>query len=228
MSKKARKKKTKGAGSDDWFIIIEVGFFIIGVAGICIKYFWCFAVAAVLVMIALSSVAILLYSLFWIGEVIVANIYCDDRPPYRIFSYIVRVWSKVWQCFVSLVANILGGILGLFSSKPVARMSGVEFERYVGKKLREHGFTDVDYTPVSGDFGVDILAERNGRLYAFQCKRFSGSVGVKAVQEVNTGKAHYNADYAIVVTNSRYTPSAQELAQDSGVYLWNLETLDRL
>jgi hypothetical protein len=42
-------------------------------------------------------------------------------------------------------------------------MSGVEFETWVVKVLKENGFDDVRGTPATGDQGVDIIAKRNGR-----------------------------------------------------------------
>lgn len=110
----------------------------------------------------------------------------------------------------------------------VATMDGVEFEQYVADRLAENGYHDICFTPASGDYGVDILAKKNGRRYAFQCKRYMTPVGVKAVQEVYSGCHKYGAEEAVVVTNSTYTPRARTLAHDLGVSLWDLETFDAI
>ena len=47
---------------------------------------------------------------------------------------------------------------------------------------------------------------------AVQVKKYTGRVGVAAVQEVYAAKTYYNAAYAIVVTNSYFTKQARELA----------------
>ncbi len=57
-------------------------------------------------------------------------------------------------------------------------MEGHEFERYCAELLEENGFQEVEVTKGSGDYGVDILAEKDGITYAIQCKRYTGPVGV--------------------------------------------------
>ena len=104
-------------------------------------------------------------------------------------------------------------------------MSGVDFERYVAELLEDNGFENVSCTKASGDYGVDIVAERYDDVYAFQCKRYHGNLGVKSVQEVYSGAKMYHAEYAIVVTNSYFTPNAVKLARELGVELWDRDKL---
>ena len=63
------------------------------------------------------------------------------------------------------------------------KLDGPEFEAYVALVLKDNGFRHVELTKGSGDQGADILAERNGRSYAIQCKNYEGAVGNFAVQE---------------------------------------------
>ena len=56
-------------------------------------------------------------------------------------------------------------------------MEGREFEQYCVDLLREHDFLEVEVTKGSGDYGVDILAQKDGVSYAIQCKRYDGPVG---------------------------------------------------
>ena len=67
------------------------------------------------------------------------------------------------------------------------QMAGVQFERWCGSLLKCYGFRNIQYTATTGDHGVDIVAERDGERYAVQCKRFVGSVGNGAVQQVQAG-----------------------------------------
>jgi len=60
---------------------------------------------------------------------------------------------------------------------------------------------------------VDLIAKKNGRTYIIQAKRYQGTVGNKAVQEVIAAVSYYNGDEGWVVTNSTFTPSAVALAQ---------------
>ena len=49
-------------------------------------------------------------------------------------------------------------------------LEGHEFEHYCAELLRKKGFIEVEVTKGSGDYGADILAEKDGVTYAIQCK----------------------------------------------------------
>lgn len=107
-------------------------------------------------------------------------------------------------------------------------MTGEDFELYISQILGNIGFYNIQTTKGSGDQGVDILAEKEGMKYAFQCKRYDKPVGNKAVQEVFAGKFFYHCHVAVVVTNNYFTQSAKELANENGVVLWDRDKLDSL
>lgn len=108
-----------------------------------------------------------------------------------------------------------------FSMKNIDGMDGHDFEYVCADILRAKGFQNVTVTRGSGDQGVDVIAEQSGIKYAVQCKRFSGSVGNKAVQEVHFGKTYYHCHVAIVMTNSYFTQSAKDAANESNTILWD-------
>ena len=83
-------------------------------------------------------------------------------------------------------------------------------------------------TKKTGDFGIDVMAEKNGVKYGFQCKNYSKAVGNKSVQEAYTGKNFYTCHVAIVVTNNYFTSGAMKQAEKSGVVLWDREKLNEL
>ena len=103
----------------------------------------------------------------------------------------------------------------------------VAFEKMVALIFRKMGYS-AETTKVSGDQGVDVIAQNRGKKVAIQAKRYSGAVGNKAVQEVIAGKQYYQADEAYVVTNSDFTKSAIELAKRTGVKLWNRNALAQM
>lgn len=90
-------------------------------------------------------------------------------------------------------------------------ISCYDFECYVAKVYANLGYT-YDITPKSGDKGADIILTKDNLKTAVQVKKYTGRVGVAAVQEVYAAKTYYNAVYAIVVTNSYFTKQARELA----------------
>lgn len=106
-------------------------------------------------------------------------------------------------------------------------LDGHDFEHYFADLLLKIGYEKAEVTPGSGDFGVDILAERDGIKFAIQCKRYSQPVGVSAVQEVYSGMSHYHCNVGIVVTNIYYTPQAQAHAKAINVVLWDREYISK-
>ena len=110
-------------------------------------------------------------------------------------------------------------------ASPSNEMGGIEFELHVSEALRSCGVSDVSTTPATGDQGADLLFTMNGRKYVVQAKRYSGSVGNKAIQEAHAAKGFYGCDLAWVVTNSRFTPAAVALANQLDVVLVDGESL---
>ena len=100
------------------------------------------------------------------------------------------------------------------------KLDGLTFEYFCAELLRKNGFRRVEVTKASGDDGIDVIAYKKGRKYGFQCKKYSSPVGNKAVQEVYAGKAIYDCDVAVVITNSTFTAAATETAEKLGVLLW--------
>jgi restriction system protein len=90
-------------------------------------------------------------------------------------------------------------------------MSGVEFEEFVAAQLRTRGWS-VTYTGGTGDYGVDLIARKNGIRMAVQCKRLAKAVGVAAVQQVVSGALQHGCDETVVLTNQTFTKAARQLA----------------
>ena len=110
----------------------------------------------------------------------------------------------------------------------VSNMDGFDFEKYAGNLLKANGFTKVEVTQCSSDFGVDIIAYKDDIKYAIQCKKYSSPVGIKAVQEVIGSKIMNDCHVAVVLTNNAFTKSAIELAEKNNVLLWDGKKLKEL
>lgn len=100
-------------------------------------------------------------------------------------------------------------------------MEGHDFEYYCAELLKKCGFQEVEVTRGSGDYGVDILAEKEGVTYAIQCKCYSAPVGVKAVQEAYAGRDYYDRMVGAVLTNQYFTQPAMEAAKKLKILLWD-------
>ncbi len=128
----------------------------------------------------------------------------DIRPDKTFYSYIYRL-SPAPSDSVRL---------------KVEEMSGLEYESYVAAKLRTMGYNNVSVTSGSGDYGADVIGyDKNGVKTCFQCKKYQGTVGVSAVQEVIAAKAYYGCEKAVVITTATFTPNARNLAEKAGVKL---------
>ncbi len=104
-------------------------------------------------------------------------------------------------------------------------MNGWEFEHFVAEILRTIGYEDVEVTPGSNDQGADVLARKNGVKYAIQCKRFNSLLNNKPIQEVAVGRAYYNCDVGVVLTNSYFNRNAIAAAEAADILLWDRDDL---
>lgn len=106
----------------------------------------------------------------------------------------------------------------------VDAMSGADFETFVEDLFRARGF-EVRGTQQTADQGADVFAERFGQEVVAQVKNYQGSVGNAAVQQAISAREFYSCDGAMVVTNSRFTASAEELGESSDVRLVDRDEL---
>ncbi len=107
-------------------------------------------------------------------------------------------------------------------------LEGREFEYYCADLLKRKGFTEVEVTRGSGDYGADILAQKEGISFAIQCKCYTSPVGVKAVQEIYAGREYYDCMVGAVLTNQYFTAPAVEAAKKLKILLWDRGYLESM
>lgn len=102
-----------------------------------------------------------------------------------------------------------------------------QFEEFVCELFKDSGY-HAEITKASGDFGADILLEKDGEKIAVQVKRYEtkNKVGVQNINQVVGAKAYYSCDRAMVVTTSSFTKSGQKLARKTQTELWDWNKLD--
>lgn len=105
-------------------------------------------------------------------------------------------------------------------------MTGVQFEEYLKNVFEQKGY-HAALTPTTNDYGADLILKKDNKKYVVQAKRYQDLVGIKAVQEVLGAKFYYQADQAIVYTNSFFTSSAKNLAKAAGIILYDRNTLSK-
>jgi len=138
-----------------------------------------------------------------------------------VIALLLFVAFKIWRKSRSTAKFRKAGIYDIDD------MTGEEFEQYLGKLFEKRGFK-VSYTKASSDYGADLILKDPEDTIVVQAKRYSGSVGVKAVQEVIGALKMYEGTQAWVVTNSFFTKQAEKLAESNEVYLINRDELIEL
>jgi restriction system protein len=109
-----------------------------------------------------------------------------------------------------------------------SQMTPEDYEHHCAEVLRRSGWS-AEVTGMSGDQGIDVLAQRDGLSVAVQCKLlFSRPVGNKAVQEAHAAAGFVETSHAAVVSNAPFTRSAEALADKLGVLLLHHSELPRL
>lgn len=103
-------------------------------------------------------------------------------------------------------------------------MTGEQFELFMTQYFSEHGFK-ATHTPLSGDFGIDLILENDFGKIGVQAKCYSKKVPQDAIREVVAGLKHYGLSSGMVVTNNYFQPAAIQLAKDNNVTLWDRNML---
>lgn len=113
-------------------------------------------------------------------------------------------------------------------SELIDELEGHDFEEYCAGLLRDNGFIDVTVTKGSGDFGLDILCEKDGVTYGIQCKRYDKPIGVAAVQQTYAGRDYYDRMVGVVMTNQYFTEAAVKVAKKLNIMLWDRGYLEEM
>lgn len=176
---------------------------------------------------------------------------CPKRPVKRMSlrAYIIiaaigyissRIHGTNWVVAMLIYAAIIVGAVYLFkrlvihiirlvqygnaSVDQIDLMNGEEFEQYLRTHFELMGYIVKD-TPISHDYGADLVLWKKGVKIAVQAKRYTGNVGNGAVQEIVAALPEYKADRGMVVTNSHFTNAAINLANVNHVELWDREKM---
>lgn len=156
--------------------------------------------------------------------------YIDSKVMIMIiFKSFWAIWP-LWAFLLALAAGKL--IYRLYEMNRLARsgvndidnMDGKTFEKYLEVLFIKLGYK-VERTRYIGDYGADLVVNKDGIKTVIQAKRYKNKVGIKAIQEAVAAKGHYTCDKAMVVTNSFYTNQAKELARSNRVDLWDRDDL---
>lgn len=105
-------------------------------------------------------------------------------------------------------------------------ISPYDFEDFLGKLFKDNGYT-ISPTKYAGDYGADLILQKEGLITVVQIKRYhqDHKVGVQDVNQVIGAAKYYKADQIMIVTTSELTQPAVELCRKANVYAWDWEIL---
>ena len=125
------------------------------------------------------------------------------------------------------MAHVKGHNLASFLRQIVVKkMDGITFEKFIALMFTLRGYK-VEFTPRTGDQGVDLIAAQDEERIAIQCKRWKDSVGSEAVQQVFTGKSLYKCTKGILITTA-LSPQAERMANKLDITYWDKDSIEIL
>lgn len=101
------------------------------------------------------------------------------------------------------------------------------FEELVASVYRQLGYS-VTLTQYSNDGGVDAFAEKDGKRFLIQCKRFQGSVGQPILRDLYGAVHKHCADGGILVTTGKITEQAREWVKGTSLQIVEFSELQVL
>jgi len=107
-------------------------------------------------------------------------------------------------------------------------ISPFDFENFVANLFNTMGY-ETEVTNKTGDYGIDVIAKKEGEIIAIQCKKYQegNHVSNREVQRLlgSMQLKDLKANKGILITTSDFTKQAYFQAEDTPIELWNKETL---
>ncbi|MFI5270679.1 MAG: restriction endonuclease [Candidatus Saccharimonadales bacterium] len=171
------------------------------------------------------------HMLFLLVILIASSIYSFYNTLYpRFNSHFYSLIAYASILIISSIALFLA-IKFVFRNSQVSqniaqidKMSGIEFEQFVGDLLKKQDYSYIAYTE-RYDLGVDILAQKDKQVWGIQVKRSKSPVSTHAVRQVVTALKYYDCDQGMVITNNSFTRAARKLAKSNDCILLERKNL---
>lgn len=155
--------------------------------------------------------------------IVIIYFYNNTEILLKLVYYLVAAAIIIGVIYFSFKGNNKSN----YSLEIIDNMSGNQFEKYLVNIFKNKGYS-VTHVGGSGDYGADLILKKDNEKIIVQAKRYSNSVGVKAVQEVISAKEFYHGTKAIVITNNFFTPNAKTMANKCNVVLVDRNKLLKL
>jgi HJR/Mrr/RecB family endonuclease len=93
--------------------------------------------------------------------------------------------------------NFLNTALSIFkkgkvSEGQMANLRGYELNIYCKEYLEKKGYKNIQFEKQISDTSIDVLAEKDGEIHAFECKCCQELKNFKVIKQIKKYKGHYN------------------------------------
>lgn len=134
----------------------------------------------------------------------------DGTKSLTAAGIITGIWFGICLAGAFIYRQIKEDRLRRSGIHDIDKMDGRQFEHYLGQLYKSQGYK-VIVTRAAGDYGADLVIEKDKKRIVVQAKRYSKNVGIEAVQQAQASIAHYKVHEAWVVSNRNYTTSGTEI-----------------
>jgi Restriction endonuclease/Topoisomerase DNA binding C4 zinc finger len=130
--------------------------------------------------------------------------------------------EKIWAAADKLKTDEYARLTKLRTHKIefLLRLTPGEFEEIVGDMYRKFGY-EVERTPMTNDFGRDLILKKDGKKTFVECKRYDrdSPIGRRPLQLFYGVMVNMKADAGIFVTTSSFAKTAVNFAGETGIKL---------
>ena len=107
----------------------------------------------------------------------------------------------------------------------IDKMDGPTFENFLAVLFQKSGYSVKRVGSFAGDYGADLIIEKDNLKSVVQAKRYKSLVGIDSVREALGAIKFYQCQTSMVVTNSYFTNQARKLALVNQITLWDRNVL---
>lgn len=115
--------------------------------------------------------------------------------------------------------NVIQKSNSITSIKKKTHMTPKEFEQFVAEYYQRQGY-ETEITPYSGDYGVDVIAQKGEERIAIQAKMYGNSsrkVNRETIMQLFGAMTYRQCSKAVIATNGKCMEDAVEVANKLGV-----------
>ena len=106
-------------------------------------------------------------------------------------------------------------------------LTGKEFEEWTADLFRVLGF-EVAVTPYTHDYGIDLVCEKDKKVTAVQCKRYTGVVSAPEVQKFIGALKNAGISRGYLVTTGVFSIGAEKAANGTNIVLCDKAGIQKL